>query len=125
MNKVNDRPVYRFVFSCPGKATALVNAVTGVCHFNMRVAQEDGKEGVPRKVVPISDSTEGEACIEMRIRIYSDGAMSTLLMQLIKNADNPAVQLQGPFLWDSLIPPPAHRNVVMIAAGTGVNPSES
>ena len=38
--------------------------------------------------------------------------------------DNPAVQLRGPFLWDRLIPPPAHRNVVMIAAGTGVNPSE-
>ena len=38
--------------------------------------------------------------------------------------DNPAVQLKGPFLLDRLIPPPAHRNVVMIAAGTGVNPSE-
>lgn len=35
---------------------------------------------------------------------------------------NPAVQLQGPFLQGRLIPPPAHRNVVMIAAGTGVNP---
>ena len=41
-----------------------------------------------------------------------------------KNLDTPAVQLKGPFLQDRLIPPPAHRNVVMIAAGTGVNPSE-
>lgn len=35
------------------------------------------------------------------------------------------MQLQGPFLQHRLTPPPAHRNVVMIAAGTGVNPSES
>ena len=42
----------------------------------------------------------------------------------LQNLDNPAVQLQGPFLQDRLIPPPAHRNVIMIAAGTGVNPSE-
>lgn len=42
----------------------------------------------------------------------------------LQNLDNPAVQLQGPFLQDRLIPPPTHRNVVMIAAGTGVNPSE-
>ena len=43
---------------------------------------------------------------------------------VFKNLDNPAVQLQGPFLQDRLIPPPTHRNVIMIAAGTGVNPSE-
>lgn len=42
----------------------------------------------------------------------------------LQNLDNPAVQLQGPFLKHWLTPPPAHRNVVMIAAGTGVNPSE-
>lgn len=41
-----------------------------------------------------------------------------------QNVDTPAVQLQGPFLQDRLTPPPTHRNVVMIAAGTGVNPSE-
>lgn len=35
---------------------------------------------------------------------------------------NPAVQLQGPFLQSKLIPPPTHRNVIMISAGTGVNP---
>lgn len=39
-----------------------------------------------------------------------------------KDPDNPAVQLQGPFVIKKLIPPPAHRNVVMIAAGTGINP---
>lgn len=41
-----------------------------------------------------------------------------------QNFDNPAVQLKGPFLQDKLIPPPSHRNVIMIAAGTGINPSE-
>lgn len=37
---------------------------------------------------------------------------------------NAAVQLQGPFLVDKLSPPPAYRNVIMIAAGTGINPSK-
>ncbi len=32
------------------------------------------------------------------------------------------MQLQGPFIVRKLAPPPAHRDVVMIAAGTGVNP---
>lgn len=41
-----------------------------------------------------------------------------------QNLDNPAVQLQGPFLQDRVNPPPARRNVIMIAAGTGINPSE-
>lgn len=36
---------------------------------------------------------------------------------------NATVQLQGPFYVDKLGPPPAHRNVIMIAAGTGINPS--
>lgn len=40
-----------------------------------------------------------------------------------QDPDNATVQLQGPFLVDRLKVPPAHRNVVMIAAGTGVNPS--
>lgn len=40
-----------------------------------------------------------------------------------QGTDNPAVQLQGPFVIDKLVPPPAHRNVVMICAGTGINPS--
>jgi len=39
-----------------------------------------------------------------------------------QDTDNPAIQLQGPFIVRKLKPPPAHRNVVMIAAGTGVNP---
>ncbi|CAM9576465.1 unnamed protein product [Ectocarpus sp. 4 AP-2014] len=60
----------------------------------------------------------------MRIRMYHDGAMSKLLENLSEDSDNPTVQLQGPFLIEKLAPPPAHRNVIMIAAGTGVNPSE-
>lgn len=52
---------------------------------------------------------------------HTSNGTSVLAFQ---NSDNPAVQLQGPFLQDRLIPPPAHRNIVMIAAGTGVNPSE-
>ncbi|CAN0204264.1 unnamed protein product [Ectocarpus sp. 8 AP-2014] len=64
-------------------------------------------------------------CIEMRIRMYHDGAMSKLLENsptLVQDSDNPTVQLQGPFLIEKLAPPPAHRNVIMIAAGTGVDP---
>ena len=41
----------------------------------------------------------------------------------LQDSANATVQLQGPFLVDSLSPPPAHRNVIMIAAGTGINPS--
>lgn len=41
-----------------------------------------------------------------------------------QDIDNLAVQLQGPFIRRELAPPPAHRNVVMIAAGTGINPSK-
>ena len=40
-----------------------------------------------------------------------------------QDSTNATVQLQGPFLVDKLSPPPAHRNVIMIAAGTGINPS--
>ncbi|CAM9957735.1 unnamed protein product, partial [Ectocarpus sp. 8 AP-2014] len=110
------RPVYRYIFSCPAKAQAQALAVSGVCYFNMR-AQEEGK------VVPAEETTEGILCIEMRIRMYHDGAMSKLLEKLSKDTDNAVVQLQGPFLVNKLAPPPAHRNVIMIAAGTGVNPS--
>lgn len=39
-----------------------------------------------------------------------------------QDTDNPAVQLQGPFIVNKLVPPPAHRNVILIAAGTGINP---
>ncbi|CBJ27734.1 peroxidase [Ectocarpus siliculosus] len=146
------RPVYRYIFSCPAKAQAQAQAVSGVCYFNMR-AQEEGKGVVQRpynafavrlldvepptpggrvawsktsaklpKVVPAEETTEGVLCIEMRIRMYHDGAMSKLLEKLSKDTDNVAVQLQGPFLVNKLAPPPAHRNVIMIAAGTGVNP---
>ena len=40
-----------------------------------------------------------------------------------QDTDNPAIQLQGPFVNGALVPPPAHRTVVMVAAGTGINPS--
>ncbi|CBN76583.1 delta-9 desaturase [Ectocarpus siliculosus] len=36
------RPVHKFVFACPGTAAALVGSMEGVCHFNMRLAQEAG-----------------------------------------------------------------------------------
>lgn len=35
-----------------------------------------------RRVVPASESSEGMLCIEMRIRLYDDGAMSKLLEKL-------------------------------------------
>lgn len=47
-----------------------------------------------------------------------------LLPSPFQDPDNPAVQLQGPFTIDRIVPPPVHRNVIMIAAGTGINPSE-
>lgn len=33
------------------------------------------------RVVPASETDEGELCVEMRIRLYPDGAMSKLLDQ--------------------------------------------
>ncbi|CAN0440758.1 unnamed protein product [Ectocarpus sp. 8 AP-2014] len=60
----------------------------------------------------------------MRIRMYHDGATSKLLEKLSEDSDNPTVQLQGPSLIAKLAPPPAHRSVIMIAAGTGVDLSE-
>lgn len=36
------------------------------------------------KVVPASQTTEGVLCIEMRIRLYHDGAMSKILENLAK-----------------------------------------
>eukprot|EP00904_Undaria_pinnatifida_P011028 jgi/Undpi1/7055/HiC_scaffold_21.g09529.m1 len=147
------RPVYRYIFSCPGQAQALVEAITGVCYVNMR-AQETRKGVVQRSynafavrvqeslastprrgvkvagstaagtrtVVPAGKTTEGTLCIELRIRLHQDGTMSKLLENLANDTDNPAVQLQGPFVIKQLVPPPAHRTVVMIAAGTGINP---
>ncbi|CAN0025142.1 unnamed protein product, partial [Ectocarpus sp. 6 AP-2014] len=157
-NLPTTRPVYRYIFLCPGQAQVLPQNITGVCYFNMR-AQEKGNGVIQRsynayavrvrdtnptptaggmlmgglshgsdkgagtlKVVPASQTTEGVLCIEMRIRLYHDGAMSKLLERLAQDTDNPAVQLQGPFVIQKLVPPPAHRNVVMIAAGTGINP---
>lgn len=39
--------------------------------------------GMP-KVTPAKETTEGLLCIEMRIRLYHDGAMSQLLERLAK-----------------------------------------
>lgn len=39
--------------------------------------------GTP-KVIPATETTEGLLCIEMRIRLYHDGAMSQLLERLAK-----------------------------------------
>ncbi len=36
------------------------------------------------KVTPARETTEGMLCIEMRIRLYHDGAMSQLLEKLAK-----------------------------------------
>ena len=57
--------------------------------YNAFAVRVQDREATKRKVVPASLSSEGELCIEMRIRIYPDGAMSNLLLQLVK------VQHQG------------------------------
>ena len=49
--------------------------------FAVRVQAEWGRE---RRVVPAEETDEGDLCIEMRIRLHSDGLMSNLLSQLIK-----------------------------------------
>lgn len=36
------------------------------------------------KVIPAGQTTEGVLCIEMRIRLYHDGAMSKILEKLAK-----------------------------------------
>lgn len=36
------------------------------------------------KVVPAEDTTEGILCIEIRVRMYHDGAMSKILEKLAK-----------------------------------------
>lgn len=52
--------------------------------YNAFPVRVSGEEGGERRVVHSSESREGELCIEMRIRLYPDGAMSKLLVQLIK-----------------------------------------
>ena len=52
--------------------------------YNAFAVRVQGEEGVDRRVVPAGETGEGELCIEMRIRLYSDGLMSSLLLQLIK-----------------------------------------
>lgn len=48
--------------------------------FAVRVLDEEGG----RRVVHASETTDGDLCIEMRIRLYPDGLMSNVLSQLIK-----------------------------------------
>lgn len=56
--------------------------------FAVRVATpsatSEASVGLPgqRRIVPADESSEGELCIEMRIRLYEDGAMSKLLDSL-------------------------------------------
>lgn len=52
--------------------------------YNAFAVRVVSKEGDKRQVLPFHDISEGEPCIEMRIRLYPDGAMSNLLKQLIK-----------------------------------------
>eukprot|EP00904_Undaria_pinnatifida_P011031 jgi/Undpi1/7058/HiC_scaffold_21.g09532.m1 len=129
------RPVYRYIFSCPGQAQALGVVQRSYNAFPVRVQDtlaSTTSRGVTgagaragsgtRTVTPAGETTEGTLCIELRIRLHRDGTMSKLLDNLANDTDNPAVQLQGPFVIKQLAPPPAHRTVVMIAAGTGINP---
>lgn len=52
--------------------------------YNAFAVRVQGEEGIDRRVVPAGETSEGELCIEMRIRLYSDGLMSSQLLQLIK-----------------------------------------
>ena len=81
-----------------------------------------GKRG--RKVLRRS-FREGHRTLSLNTSLTFLYAVSALCCtsRVPQNADNPAVQLQGPFFVKELVPPPAYRNVVMIAAGTGINPS--
>ena len=68
--------------------------------------------------------TRGELLSPRGKRAYfSTPAKRVVMYSGWQDSANATVQLQGPFLVDSLGPPPAHRNVIMIAAGTGINPS--
>ena len=52
--------------------------------YNAFAVRVQGKKGGKRRVVPARETDEGELCIEMWIRLYPDGMMSGLLLQLIK-----------------------------------------
>eukprot|EP00904_Undaria_pinnatifida_P011027 jgi/Undpi1/7054/HiC_scaffold_21.g09528.m1 len=129
-----ERPVYRYIFSCPGQAQAMGVVQRSYNAFAVKVQDSPAStssrgvkragstEAGTRTVIPAGKTTEGPLCIELRIRLHQDGTMSNLLEALANDTDNPAIQLQGPFVNSALVPPPAHRTVVMIAAGTGINP---
>lgn len=57
------------------------NAINGIFNVNGGGSGGANKNAVV-KVVPAVDSREGTLCVEMRIRLYKDGAMSKLLEQL-------------------------------------------
>ena len=68
--------------------------------------------------------TRGELLSPRGKRAYfSTPAKCVVMYAGWQDSANATVQLQGPFLVDSLSTPPAHRNVIMVAAGTGINPS--
>lgn len=52
--------------------------------YNAFAVRVQGEEGSERRIVPASETDEGELCIEMRIRLYPDGLMSGVLLRLIK-----------------------------------------
>lgn len=54
--------------------------------YNAFAVRVQSGEGIKR-VVPACETSEGELCIEMRIRIYPDGVMSNLLLKLAKVRD--------------------------------------
>ena len=52
--------------------------------YNAFAVRLQGEKGTKRRAVPAIETDEGELCIEMRIKLYPDGPMSNLLLQLIK-----------------------------------------
>ena len=48
--------------------------------------------------MPAGDTDEGDLCIEMRIRLYPDGLMSNLLLQLTK-VRNESAWLDVSWVW--------------------------
>ena len=52
--------------------------------YNALAVRVQTERGKVRRAVPVSETTEGDLCIEMRIRLYRDGLMSKQLSQLIK-----------------------------------------
>ena len=66
--------------------------------YSAYAVRVQGEEGTKRRVVPAGDTDEGDLCIEMRIRLYPDGLMSNLLLQLIK-VRNENAWLDAGWVW--------------------------